>query len=217
MKRYSVVVVSLLCLAGCHVQLVTNAVQGSGIKASETRETGEFTGIELNGSMDVSVTVGDKTTVTVEGDDNLLELVVTEVSNGTLTISNQGSYSTQIGIKLVVTTPKLDSASVTGSGDIQIKELKASDFEALISGSGSITAAGAADRLELSITGSGDVHLGALPAKEVSAEISGSGSAQVQVTESLSVAITGSGSVTYSGNPRSVEKSIQGSGSVQAK
>jgi hypothetical protein len=64
-----------LLLGGCGL----TTVEGSGVEASEQRDVEAFREIELDGSADVTVTIGGPPSVTVTTDDNLLERVTAEV------------------------------------------------------------------------------------------------------------------------------------------
>jgi hypothetical protein len=205
-----------LAAAGCSIHWTgTPAVQGSGKKASQSRETGEFSGVALEGSADVDVLISDKTSVAVEGDDNLLPYIATEVKNGVLTISNQVSYRTQLGIRVYVMTPKLESADVSGSGRISAGTIEARQFEASVSGSGEINieelTAGA---VVASVPGSGRVSIKQLKADSFSGSINGSGSITAAgVAESLDVSTAGSGSLDLGDlAARNASVSVAGSG-----
>ena len=43
----------------------------------------------------------------------------------------------------------------------------------------------------------------------------GAADAEIAVSETLKVAITGAGKVSYSGNPKTIEKHISGAGSIR--
>ena len=62
-------------------------------------------------------------------------------------------------------------------------------------------------------------RLDAVPLQTQTTElsISGAGRADVDVSESLKVAISGAGKVVYSGNPKRVEKDISGAGSIKPR
>jgi hypothetical protein len=258
MKRTTLAVLVAFGLAGCGIRTDgTPAVQGSGFNGSERRQTGEFSGVVLEGSANVAVKIGQPTTVIVEGDDNLLPLITTEVKEGRLVIGNRESYTTRLGIHVYVTTPQLEAAVLSGSGSIQTQQIESDEFEASIpgsgkmaidelsadkvqarmpgsgalhvkrlacraltaslDGSGTIEISGSADTVEASISGSGNLELAELTAKNAAVDISGSGRAEVQATNDLDAVISGSGSVYYSGNPKSVRKEVSGSGSVSVE
>src|SRR5206468_9037998 len=111
--------------------------RGSGVEKTETRQVGDFRAVEVEGPADVAVTVGSAPSLTVTADDNLLEHVVTEVREGTLFVGMKpGSYSPRVGLKVVATATALDSAKVSGSGDLALSGLSGERFRIQISGSG---------------------------------------------------------------------------------
>ena len=81
----------------------------------ETRDVSAFTKIESGGSADITVTIGEKQSLTIEADDNILPLIETKVNGDKLTIGSHDSYSPKTDIKITITVPALDSASVHGS------------------------------------------------------------------------------------------------------
>jgi hypothetical protein len=111
---------------------------------------------------------------------------------------------------------ELESASLPGSGQIEIENLQAEQVSFGLYGSGDIIADGAVDELEAKLSGSGNIECGDLQANSVSVEISGSGNAEVYASESLDARVSGSGNIKYNGDPEDVNKSVSGSGTVQA-
>jgi putative autotransporter adhesin-like protein len=113
--------------------------------------------------------------------------------------------------------PYLEEAVLSGSGDLQIRELSGDSVSLKINGSGDITATGDVMRIAAQINGSGDLNLGKLQTVSTEISINGSGDADVWVVESLAGKINGSGEINYSGNPPEVEINVLGTGEIQAK
>ena len=67
-----------------------STTEGSGVSATQARDVAAFSSVELAGSNNVVIHVGDrqKQSVVVKGDDNLLQRVTTEVQSGRLVIAN---------------------------------------------------------------------------------------------------------------------------------
>ena len=82
-------------------------------------------------------------------------------------------------------------------------------------GSSQIRAAGGTQDFEVGIAGSAWLDSKDLVSGSVAITISGSGDAVVHATQSLHTKISGSGSVTYYGEPGDVSQSVAGSGSVK--
>jgi hypothetical protein len=191
-------------------------IVGSGTPASQERSVRGFTAIEIVGSADVDVTVGEDLSVVVEADDNILPLIETTVRGGTLIIRTKSntSISPKLPVRVTVSVPSLDTARIKGSGNFTIVGLDAGSVQFELPGSGNITAQGEAEHVTVSISGSGVVVCDALKAQSVDATINGSGDISVYASKDLSATIRGSGTVRYLGDPEKVSQAIPGSGSV---
>jgi hypothetical protein len=213
-------------------------VIGSGRPAVENRSVESFRGISLEGPGQVLLTIGSPRSVSVSCDDNLLPLVRTEVSGGTLRLGlvSGSSVNTATPFVFRVTAPSIDGLSLGGSGDIVVlgtiradrlavsiggsgsirAGIAVEELSAVISGSGDIDLAGRADRQQVRISGSGSYRARELQTAIARVEVDGSGSAELFVRGELSAAIHGSGSVTYRGGARATVQD-SGSGSVRAE
>jgi hypothetical protein len=205
---------SMLGVTGCSM-VDRDTIRGSGVAKTETRDVAEFTKVESTGSPDVTITIGDKQSLSIEADDNILPVLTTEVKEGKLTIGSSEGYSPRTDIKITITVRALDGAAVSGSGEIAVTGLKATAFEAAVTGSGEIKLEGEADSLAATVTGSGDLDATKLTVADATVRVTGSGDAKVNATKSLIANVTGSGDVRYSGNPGDVTEQVQGSGSVR--
>jgi hypothetical protein len=62
--------------------------------------------------------------------------------------------------------------------------------------------------------GAGSVDAGELVSPSVEVTIEGAGKARVHATDSLKAHIAGAGKITYLGDPKTVEKNIEGIGRI---
>jgi hypothetical protein len=212
-------------------------IDGSGEVVSEKRELDAFDRIESRGPFDLIVQVGPEQSVEVFIDDNLMEVVFTEVHRGTLEIFSDDNVRSHRRSRIEVTVPKLEEVEVSGSGDIDIAGLNSEMFDLRISGSGDIDfqdvqagemlirvsgsgdirADGTVELLDISINGSGDIDARDLEAKEVEAHISGSGDVRVFASERFDGSTSGSGDITFWGDPEDVSRYVSGSGSIRRR
>ncbi|MBN2348562.1 MAG: DUF2807 domain-containing protein [Bacteroidales bacterium] len=202
----------------------------------ENRDVSAFDAISLSISGNLYLTQGDKYELIIEGSESALENIETRVSGNRLVIKSKSWSGNWNGkVTIYVTTPKIESINVSGSGDvisqgkiltsgldlvvsgsgsISFEKLAAENVESTITGSGNISLSGNGDSVEdldVNITGSGDFNSTQLSAKEADVTITGSGKAKVFVTDKLDTRITGSGSVYYKGQPL-INASSTGSG-----
>ena len=219
--------------AGCMIVINGKSEQGSGNIITGEREVSEFNKVHLKGFGNVFLTLGEKQTLRIKTDNNLLPLIETDVSSKKLTISHGKHYLRPTVFEVYITINNLEEVAISGSGNVRGKdrfmadtfyteisgsgdmdlEVETGRLEAKISGSGSIRLAGNAEDYTVSISGSGEVNAFAVQAKNVSVKISGSGECMAHAAESLVVKISGSGDVYYKGRPR-INTKISGSGSL---
>lgn len=219
MKKLLLLGLGIVMVAGCgklHGMIGGSGPQvvGSGEMATENRTVGAFKNVSLNGAFDADITIGKQSEIKIEAEDNLLKLIKTEIKGDTLHISTEGNISTSKGMKVTFSASQLEETTINGSGDVTVKGLKGDKVAFRINGSGSVEADGSAKRVAATVNGSGDVNLGKVAASEADVSIHGSGDVLVHATEKLFGSIAGSGSIRYRGNPKSVEKSIAGSGEL---
>lgn len=213
-----IVFVLALATIACRANLSSpETIVGSGNLTSEERQVKEFSAVEIAGSADVDITIGEVQSVTVEAEDNILPLVETTVRGDRLVIGTKinTSISPTRPIRVTITVTSLNAARITGSGNINIEGIDADSVELEVAGSGDITATGSAERVEVSLSGSGNILGGELEARTANVSINGSGDITVYASESLDATIRGSGNVGYRGNPAHVDESIPGSGAVK--
>jgi hypothetical protein len=103
---------------------------------------------------------------------------------------------------------------VRGNDNINLGHIDQDRLIVDVTNSGSVTAEGRVDRLEVHIMGPGNANLGALTARQVSVDIAGAGNAIVAPTESVKANIAGSGNVRLTTKPSQIERHIIGSGRV---
>ena len=202
----------VLC-SGCMLNFT--GVKGSGISATENRQVEDFSAISVSGVADVNVSVGGEKSVIVTIDDNLQELVKTEVANGRLSVYTKGNYSTQLGMDIQITVPTLEEVDVSGVGDLEVTGVAGPKMDVSLSGVGEVKMSGSVDELDVSVSGVGGAKLTELVAKNAKVSVSGVGGAQIHASESVNASASGVGGVKVYGNPTDVSKSVSGIGGIE--
>jgi hypothetical protein len=207
------VVLLIATAAGCEFN-GDDMVRGSGDIVTEVREVSGFTEVRIEGSGDVIVDVGESESLTIEADDNLLELIATSVSGSRLVIEFDEPLRPSEAIVYRIGVIEFDKVTVAGSADVVAPNLACGTFSVSVAGSGSFDLGGTCDALDVSIAGSGDVDASELAVARADVSIAGSGDVLVNATDALDVSIAGSGEVEYLGEP-AIEIDISGSGDVR--
>ncbi|TKC09296.1 GIN domain-containing protein [Pedobacter frigoris] len=186
----------LACAAIVFTSCSKDRIAASGDKITETRNPGNFTGINGSGSSNIHVSHGSEYKVVLKGSDNLVPRFKTEVMNNILYLKYEHVNVHRDDIEIFITLPVINYVSLSGSGEIDIKD-----------------AFPANDSFKVNISGSGEADLEKLEAKKADIDISGSGDAKIKVLENLKARISGSGKIYYLGNPV-IDSKISGSGKV---
>ena len=192
-----------------------STTEGSGVPATQARDVAAFNSVELAGSNNVVIHVGEKQSVVVSADDNLVESVTTEVQSGKLVIANTpGSFTTKSPTRVEINVPTLNALTLAGSGNIVVSGIEAESLKVTLPGSGTLTGSGTATRLDVTVSGSGTVQFTRLVANDAQAVVSGSGTIFITTTKTLDASVSGSGAILYAGNPQDVTKSVTGNGAI---
>ena len=238
MKKLSVLLFTGLITLSCSAQW-GKTIKGNGNNVTIERSTGDYEGIAVSGWFDVDLVSGNEGDITLQGDENLLEYIITEVKDGKLVIKtekgvNLKSSSWKSEIRITVPVESISSVSMSGSGDIVGKtKIKSDKFStamsgsgditldidsnlisASMSGSGDITLSGKTTDFDATVSGSGDIEAYNLEADNVSATVSGSADIQVTAKKSIKARVSGSGDISYRGNPEKVDTKTSGSGDI---
>ncbi len=213
-----------------------NGIEGKGPKVTKTLDLDNFTGFEMAVSGNVYIRQGSTQSVKIEAQQNIIDNLVTDVSDKNWKIKFDQNVRNYEGIKIWITIPTLTKAYVSGSGDIigetkftglgnlmtgisgsgDIKlDVEAKDIEGKISGSGGVKLNGSANALNISISGSGDFFADGLKTQTSTIKVSGSGNCTVDASDALTVHVSGSGDVKYKGRPK-VSAKVSGSGDVES-
>lgn len=168
---------------------------------TQERQLEAFDRIELDGSGDVFITVGEQHKVTVSADLEQLDKVTTaNVGRHRLLIDTE-EYDSDIDIRVDITVPELEMLAVFGSGDVEIKNLEGAFFDLYLEGSGDVNIEGMVSEIEIAVEGSGDVDASDLKANNAYVEINGSGDVRVYARETLYTRLNGSGDIQVYGRP----------------
>ncbi len=227
------------------INLKAQRIRGEGSVVKQTRDVGAFTKVSLECNADVEIMQGATSSVAIETYPNIAALYEIFVDNGVLRIKEKkqdySRWSMSVDkLKIWVTNPTFEKISVSGSGNmVSNGKLTASDIEVEVSGSGdmkiaNLTAtnskinvtgsgniviqAGKTEGIEdISVRGSGDANLINFAAKTVKAQVVGSGNLSCNASDAYDLSTRGSGDIAYKRTKATVNSHSSGSGSIESK
>ena len=235
MKKAALVAAGFLFTLIGTAQEKKTVVAGNGHTAKESRKIATFGKVTVNGNYEVMLVSGEPGTIKLEGEDNLLPLITTEVKNGTLYIDSKDDKflkpSRNKAITIKVPVQSVTEVVLNGSGTINVRKRIKNDIRAVVDGSGSInlTASntnvtawvlgsgeinieGRTQTLDCRVIGSGTVIATSLEAENVAAIVSGCGDVKANSIKSMKGRISGSGNIAFAGEPAETDLKHSGTG-----
>jgi putative autotransporter adhesin-like protein len=214
-KLLALLVLAPLVAAGCHHGF-RSEVQGSGKRERQKRDIASFTSISAEGAFFIDVVCQKDQSLEIEGDDNVLPLVTTEVSGNVLRLRNSKSYSVSEPITLKISVPNLEALSVNGAGKFQVTNVNNEKFEIDSNGAAVISVSGTTKVIDIDTNGAAKIDTHNLRASHGIVDSKGVSKVDLGVADQLDVTVSGPSIVTYKGDP-TVNKTIHGPGKVQKR
>ncbi|MCA1578300.1 MAG: DUF2807 domain-containing protein [Acidobacteria bacterium] len=204
-----------LLTAGCHRAMRAD-VKGSGKRVTEKRDIAPFTSIETNGAFDIEIVCQKGVSMEIEGDDNILPLVSSEVSNNVLRLKPSQSYSVNDPIVLRITVPNLEAITANGAGNIRISDVSNEKLQISSDGAPAISASGSTKMIGIDTNGAARIDTHNLRAAHAIVDSKGVSKVDLGVSDRLDVTVSGPSRVTYRGDPV-VNKTVHGPGKVEKR
>lgn len=219
-------------LSSCGMQ---ECISGSGNQVSEDRQTGDFTKVDVSGSVKVILHQDSHNSLRIVADDNIQEQIETSVHGNTLRIKMRNNiceagpvtayiYSKKYeglgasGVVEIASNGKLNvndfTLNLSGSSKVAL-ELDAASVKTSSSGASEIFLKGQAGSHELHLSGSSSVQAPDFVVGRYKIESSGSSNSKINVLNELDISSSGSSDVEYRGNPSRISQDKSGSSSLR--
>jgi hypothetical protein len=209
-----------------------NGKTGNGEIVEETRAVSEdFTEVLASEGIDVFVTQDSEFKISVEADENIIDLIGTDIRDGKLkihAIENIGRATKNVYVSLpritalnsssgadLVVQNVIESESIeldaSSGADLRV-ELRANEVSADASSGADIRISGTADILHADASSGSDIKARELEVKRCNADASSGADISVNVSESLVADASSGADITYSGEASvQTKKSVSGS------
>lgn len=198
----------------------------------QDRPTGSFTGIEISSAIKVVLTQGNTEKLTLEGDDDILQRVITETRGNKLIIKlKEGTYNkSSQEVTAYLTFKTLSSIELSGAvnlngtnemnfNDLELEcsgatkinlHLNASKLDCDFSGASNLSLEGSVQLLNIDISGASKVNASDFVVKNCNIDCSGASYIAIHVTDKLRAEGSGASKISYKGNPSIVESDMSG-------
>ncbi len=202
-------------------------VSGNGEVKTEQRAVSEsFHSIEASNGLDVYISQGNEESIAVQADENLHELIITEVNDGILKITTSKNIGNAAAKKVMLEVVNIKKIKGTSGSDIfsnttiaaenlEISANSGSDIQLSIdaatvntnASSGSdIKLNGTANNLSAQASSGADIKAKELIVQKVNAKASSGSDVIITVVKELEAIASSGGSVKYFGNPAIISK-----------
>ena len=225
----------ILALPSCIIDGWNQGISGNGKVVEDVRDLDGFTGVKVSSGIDVYLSQGNNFEVKVEADENLHEVILTELEGKMLVVKTErvnirNAKSKKVHVTLPeLTALKISSAgdcvgqtsficedlnlSISSAGDLSL-EVEAGRIDLDISSSGDASLSGSADEFNVSLSSAGDLNAFDLLAGKVDVNVSSAGDARVHATEEISMSASSAGNIYYRGDAKVIHSHSSSAGNI---
>ena len=177
----------------------TSLFRTPGEIVEETRPISDVSGVVLGIQGHMVIEVGEEESLVIEGEDNIIDDITSEVQNGVLYIKSRNNLPLRNlkPIYYYLTVKDLNKIVISSSGDIEAPDLQANHFSIILSSSGDLVMGDLeTETLSAKLSSSGNVKMGMLEADSLDVNLSSSGGLDILGGEvnSQDIIISSSGS-----------------------
>lgn len=180
------------------------AIEGNGVVITENRNLRDnFYKVTAQGIVNVHLTKGNSKEIKIQAEENLMDLIVTEVKNGNLLLAIKGNLKTTKPINIYLDYQDLNEVTSSGSTNVYVASPLSEDS------------------IKLSSSGASNISLAAINANQLFVKTSGSSNIKINSlirTNNADLESTGASNITASSiETESLLSSTTGSSKISIK
>ncbi len=173
--------------------IMKSGVHATGPLVQETRPAQGFNRVEIANAIHGEITLGDTTSVRLEGAADILPLIHTKLDGNSLKVYADHDYSTTTPVRVFITTPHLSSIEISGASHANVKGFSEAEFTAHASGASQLAAEVKATKLKGESTGASSIVLNSVNGGDV--DLAASGASRIKLSGTCArLAVDASGS-----------------------
>jgi len=178
-------------------------VPGSGNIVTETRTVANFNSVKLLGPGLLAIDRSGAETLEITADENLMQFITSEVSNGQLMIGIEDAINALPTVPVIykLTVDELVEIMSVGNSAIEALDVAADSFTVFLSGNGRITVGGAVLYQLVTLTASGTYEAWQLESAVARVSVRNTNFAGVSVSDTLFAQVLECGRIDYIGDP----------------
>lgn len=233
----SIYLTLLFTTTSCFVDGVIGIRGNKNVVSEERSIRSDFEIINVQQGINLTITQGKPTDIRVEADENILDLLITEVKNNELNIYFEKNVNQAKARNVYLTTESISKikassgASVKSENTIQATSLNldsssgssinihanANEINSESSSGSTITIFGKSKTFSAEASSGSSIKAKELKTVNAVAKVSSGASIDVNVSDKLTAKASSGGDIDYEGNPSEVDKETSSGGSVSGK
>lgn len=221
-------------LSVAKVYISKELISGNGNRKDETRAVSTINNLDIQGRFSVFLTQGEKASLKINADENLLKLVESTNEEGELSLRIKGRINSNDVIKLYITADSLQNLDFSAGANVETpQELRGEKLKINSSAGASgnlklryneivcdahagsdLTLLGITNISSFIFSSGASINAEELKTKRASVEGSAGGNASINVEDELSAELSAGASLDYSGNPKVTKMETTAGGSI---
>lgn len=234
MKQIIYFLTGIVLALGISSCIFTPTIKGNGNVVEQERDLSDFDAIKASPGINVYITQGNKTEVVVKADENLLEVIKTEVVGDVLELKTTSNIRNAKENKVFVTLPEIESikasagCNVFSENEISSKNLeisasagsnihlsiKTQETSVKASAGSNINLEGQAENFYGKASAGSNIKAGDLKTSNTEAKASAGANIWISTKNKLQASASSGGNVFYSGDPTNTEINKSSGGNV---
>ncbi len=224
-------------LASCNIDMLNKIEGNRNVITKKRKVNGDFTKVRASTGLDVYISQGNKSSITVEADENLHDIIKTEVRDGKLRIYSEKGFWRAKATKVFVVVKNVEEIKATSGSDVysdgvlKVKdivvstssgadmklELEATSVDASSSSGSDLKILGTTDTFYGSASSGSSTKAYGLKSKDATVKVSSGADLTIYVTESLDARASSGGDIRYKGNPEKINKRRSSGGDIYSR
>ena len=239
MLKFIIAIILSLSLFSCNFDInLGSGVSGNGNVTTENRTVNQsFSKIKASEGLEVYLTQSNTESIIVETDENLQELILTEIKNGVLVVHTKDnikyaqSKKVNISFKNITAITSTSGSRVLGDNTINTENLSikttsgsaikldivTKNLDCKSTSGSTLKLTGKTNNLVVQATSGSSIKAPELIAKSCEVKATSGASISVNTEKKLIAKASSGASISYYGDPEEVEKSDSSSGSIKKR
>lgn len=231
----TIVKISVVLLLFVTTSCMLTGVRGNGNVITQTRAiSSDFNAVSVSNGIEVSLTMDDAVSLTLEADENLHDIIRTEVEDGVLRIYAEENIWRAKKRKVLLSATTINElratsgaeiisentitsddlkVSVTSGADTRL-QLNVGSLECSTTSGADARLKGKANNFVASSSSGSNIRANELEAKTCEARVTSGADISVNVIDELDANASSGGDIRYSGNPKKVKKNSSSGGGI---